>query len=175
MLKISLDLLSYASSVQNLFKPREPKLFFVQKAPEFSAFKQYIRSEGELKRELHALDYVEVSLDGIVELFGKYNKVVDDNVIPSILIDELYAIREYDRDKFEKNWNGSKTRQEYEAQEAHIAKHGFPSNEFGLVHLYRKDENTVAAYLGEGNNRVTIAKKRGNPLRMPVLIMYNRG
>jgi hypothetical protein len=168
MLKISVDLISLAGS-------REPRLFFVQKAPEFAAFKQYIRSEPELRLELRTVGFKDITLAGIVELYGKHNKVLADSYIPWLPVSELYEIREYDRDKFEGNWNGRKTKKEYEAQEKYIAQNGFSVDDYGIVHIYRKDENTVAATLGEGNHRVEIATKKGAPLRMPVLILYNRG
>ena len=151
---------------------KEPKTFFVQQAPDFSSFKQYIRSKAELQSELRKIGFPKVTLEGIVELYGKHNKVLADSVLPWIDVNELYEIREYDRDKFEGNWNGKKTRKEYQEQEDYIAKNGFSEDDFGIVHLSRIGDTLIKAQLGEGNHRVIIAKRKGSPKTMPVLIQY---
>ena len=159
-----------------LAKARAPKEFLSIKDPSFSRFKDYIRSESELKSELQKLGYTKMSLEGIIELYAKYNKALADSIIPEISVDELWEIREYDRDKFTsihgEQWNGKKTKKEYEEHVAHIKKNGINKDDYGVVQLRRKGDK-ILALLGEGNHRVSILRKLGRNNKLPVMFFYS--
>lgn len=127
-------------------------------------FAKYIRSEAELKALLGG----KITLRGIIDLFALHNHKLADNFTPMISVKELWYIREYDR-KMVDGYTGKNTKEEMDALLASIKREGI--KEHGYVKIDRRRNGDVEALLGEGNHRLSLAKKAGIT-HMPIMFSY---
>ena len=128
-----------------------------------------VNPSAELKSVLkEATGSPKITLRGIIDLFALHNYKLADNFQPDVPINELYNIREYDRE-LKGGFTGSNTEAEMEELEASIKRKGI--KHYGSVNITRLKNGDVTAILGEGNHRLKIAKK----LRiktMPIMFFY---
>jgi len=130
----------------------------VHKGTPPEGYKEYIRhAESDTMR-----------LQTVVDMFTKANKAFADNVTINVPVKDLHNIREYDREMID-GFTGKNTAEEMAEMEADIKKNGITSA--GVVTLNRDKNGTVTAIMGEGNHRLSIAKKLNIPV-MPVRIYY---
>lgn len=137
-------------------KRYDPRVVHKGKPPE--GFKRYVRN----------LEIKTVSLDKIIDMFVNKNIAFADNVILNVPVQDLHNVREYDREMID-GFTGKNTTEEMAEMEADIKKNGITSP--GVVTLRRDKNGTVTAIMGEGNHRLSIAKKLGIET-MPVRIYY---
>ena len=130
----------------------------VHKGPVPDSHKKYIRYA----------EHDTMPLATIIDMFTKQNKAFSDNVTINVPVQDLHNIREYDREMID-GFTGKNTAEEMAEMEADIKKNGITSA--GVVTLRRDKNGTVTAIMGEGNHRLSIAKKLGIET-MPVRIYY---
>jgi hypothetical protein len=136
---------------------REPSTLFIGKGDE-QGFKKYVRE---------APDGV-TKIKDVATMYGKENKAYSDNVTLSVGVEDLYKIREYDRN-IKNGTTGLRTKEEYESLKESIKKEGIKTP---LVVTLKKNEmGDVSAIVGEGNHRIRIARELGIT-HLPVEIKY---
>lgn len=134
-------------------------------------FREYVRSEGELKRTVkEKLGYAgKIKIEHIAELYAKYRIAVADNVEFEFDTDDVYKYREFDR-KLVDGWTGSRDAGEIEELEKSIKASGIKQHVY--IRMERDNETgSTDVYLGEGNHRLSIARKLGIK-KMPVRIYF---
>ena len=128
-------------------------------------FKEYLRSESEVKRELKnaSLDF---SVKSICELYGAKKLAIADSVILEFDVKDVYNYREYDWTRSSARWGSEK----WDELKDSIKKNGI--KQYGVLSLYRDKKGNVEVFIGEGNHRITLAKEVGIR-KIPMRVSYS--
>jgi hypothetical protein len=127
-----------------MYKPR------VVKANAPDNFKEYLRSDGEVYKELGK----PLTLAAIIDAYAHRNIALSDSLIFDFDVSEVNKYREYDRSFKDP---GKRNAEEMLELAADIQKHGI--KEASILHLRRLKNGNVTVILGEGNHRLSVARK----------------
>mgnify|MGYP000222915727 CR=1 FL=1 len=145
------------------------KALYVGEVHPTNAFPEWIRGESAIKGYMKDYDIKKLNLPGIIKLFGLHNVRLTESIVLNIDIDEVYNVREWDRNVIPGYGTGTNTEDEFEALRKSIEDDGI--RDAGVINMTRLKDGDIEVYLGEGNHRLAIAKALGMKY-MPITFRY---
>lgn len=160
------NIINYKNSGLIKFQKYRPRTYIIESTNDSMSY-QYINSITDLNLIVDCIyGSPTIDLTTVIKLFGEHNILISNDIILELSIDEIDSVKEYNRDRH--IYCSKRSPKQYDELQEDIKQHGIVSP--GSIRL-AKNNNEISIILGEGNHRLSIAKKLGLS-HMPIKVKY---